>query len=172
LAHFLIPGDTTLESGDASDLFESYHQSLYRALDDKDETTREMLGPYQKRWSPYLLKIAMILQPFIDIDTDLISTKALTGAKSVVDYAIKSTTYLFQNDLGETAQQRKQRKVKEYIAKKGGQVTHAALQKSKVLGGGTREYEAAIESLEAAGEVVVTKKESKGEWIYTLNTEN
>ena len=112
----------------------------------------------------------MLLQPFIDNGTTFIGSDAITGAKSVVDYAIKSTTHLFQNDLGETEQQRKQRKVKEYIARKGGQVTHSVLQKSRVLDGGTKDYEYVIECLEDAGDLVVDRTPTKkGRHVYTLS---
>jgi len=149
--------------------FESIHQGLYRGMERQDEVTKEFLSPYLKRWSPYILKIAIILQPFINNDTDEIGEQAIMGANSVVEYAIKSTIFLFQNELGETQQQKKQRKILEYIAKRGGKVTRSTLQKSKVLGGGTTDYDYVCEALETTGDLVIDKTNGrKAEWLYTL----
>ncbi len=110
-------------SGSGKRSFESIHQGLYGGMERQDEVTKEFLSPYLKRWSPYILKIAMILQPFINNGTDEIGEQAIMEANSVVEYAIKSTIFLFQNELGETQQQKKQRKILEYIAKRGGKVS-------------------------------------------------
>ena len=151
--------------------FESIHQGLYRGMGRQDEKTKEFLSPYLKRWSPYILKIAMILQPFINSSSIEIGEQAIMGANSIVEYAIKSTIFLFQNELGETAHQMKQRKILEYIAKRGGKVKRSVLQKSKVLGGGTTDYDYVCESLETAGDIVIAKSsERKTEWEYILTT--
>jgi hypothetical protein len=158
-------------SDQAKHLFHSIHDSMYKEIGRQDEKTKEFLSPYLKRWSPYVLKIAMILQPFISNGTNQISKEAIEGAYSIVEYAIKSTNYLFNNELGETKQQTKQRKVLEYIAKHNGKVKRSVLQKSKVLGGGTQDYEYILETLETAGEIVVDRTSKwKGEWVYILTT--
>lgn len=166
-----IPQDSYWVLSDTTKhLFNSIHNSLYNEMDKQDLITKEFLSPYLKRWSPYILKIAMILQPFIN-NTNEIGNKAIEGAYSIVEYAIKSTIYLFKYELGETDQQTKQRKVLEYIAKRGGKVNRSTLQKSKVLGGGTMDYDYVLKSLETAGHILVDESsDKKADWLYVLNT--
>jgi hypothetical protein len=116
----------------------------------------------------------MLLQPFIDPESDEISQEAIIGANSIVDYAIKSTTYLFRNTLGESEQQAKQRKVYEYIAKKGGRVSRRTLHQSNILEGGYADYDYQCESLESAGRIKTIKQEKDKvtTWEYELATEN
>jgi len=167
----ILPERAWLLSSEGKRSFESIHQGLYKGMGRQDEKTKEFLSPYLKRWSPYILKIAMILQPFINSNTIEIGEQAIIGANSIVEYAIKSTIFIFQNELGETAHQTKQRKILEYIAKRGGKVKRSVLQKSKVLGGGTTDYDYVCESLETTGDIVIKKPgERKAEWKYVLTT--
>ena len=43
---------------------------MYRDFDKLPDKTKEILGPYLKRWSPYILKIAMLLQIVDDPKSD------------------------------------------------------------------------------------------------------
>ncbi len=116
-----LPPDRAYRLGeDSKEYFRGLHGSLYSRLGKCSDSTQRILQPYLKRWSPYLLKLAMLLQPFVDAETDEIGTEALDGAAFLVDDAMDSTIWLFENELGESAHQRKCRKVYEYIEKKGG----------------------------------------------------
>jgi hypothetical protein len=119
------------------------------------ERGREMLEPYVKRWSPYALKIGILLQPFVDCSSTVIGLDALQGAIKIVEYAMQSTKWLFQNELGESDFQRKCRKVLEYIANRGGETGRQNLISSKVLEGGVKEYDQVLESLEQAGKIEI-----------------
>jgi DNA primase len=154
----------------AKEYFGAVHTELYQVMRQQSERTQEILNPYLKRWSPYILKLAMIMQIFFDPETDIIDTQAIEAAKSIVDYAIKSTTFLFENSLDESEEQTKQRVVLEYIAEKDGQVDRATLQSSKKLKGGAKDYDDVCESLEAAGKTVIHKPDEnkKGTWYYTV----
>lgn len=159
-------------SDEAKQLFESMHNELYQVFYEQNENTQAILGPYVKRWSPYILKIGMIFELCRYSDDFTIRSESINAAKSVVDYAVKSTTHLFENELGESPHRRKCRKVKEYIAKKGGQVTRATLQSSRVLEGGSSEYDYVLESLETAGQINITEgHRNKARWLYTLTTD-
>ena len=93
------------------------------------------------------MKIAMLLQ-IVD-DPKVIGSKNVQSMapKSIVDYAIKSTTYLFKNELGESEQQRKRRKILQYIATRKGKLTRGKLIRSKVLPGSVKEYDGVINTL-------------------------
>jgi hypothetical protein len=151
--------------------FEAVHAELYKTVKKENETTQRILNPYLKRWSPYILKLAMLMQVFIDPGTDRISVPAIEAAKSIVDYAIKSTTHLFQNQLGESKHQAKERRVIEYIASQGGRTVRSQLQRSHTLEGGTEEYDCVCTSLEDAGKLKINNDSSlqKKDWEYTLS---
>jgi hypothetical protein len=158
-------------SASAAIYFTKLHNEIYKEISTHGETTRKILAPYLKRWSPYILKLAMINQVLIDPSKD-ISVEAIQGAYSLVKYAIESTTYLFQNDLGESEHQRKCRTVLEYIAKKGGIVTRHDLMSSRQLDGGFKEYDYILDSLIAAGRVDVDKAPKlKNNWRYLIDGE-
>ena len=158
--------------GETRQLFEAYHSGLYDALYNESDKAQEILGPYVKRWSPYLLKIAMILQFIEDPDSTVIRPQALEFSKGIVDYAVKSTTHLFQTELGETEHQRKCRKVIEYIARQGGKVSWGTLLRSKTLDGGSSEYEYACTTMTQSGTIIFDiSSEQKKNHLLILNTE-
>ena len=153
----------------AKERFESIHKRMYRDFDKLPGKTKEILGPYLKRWSPYILKIAMLLRVVDDPKSDRIKKRAINGAKSIVDYAIKSTTYLFKNELGESEQQRKRRKILHYIATRGGKVPRGKLIRSKVLPGSVKEYDGVINTILSEGSIDVDRSASREyDWIYIL----
>ena len=155
-------------SFEAKEFFNSVHDNLYLELSKHEERTKDILGPYLKRWSPYIIKISMLMQPFINKDTDHIGPEAIMGGISIVDQAIKSTTFLFKNELGETPQQRKQRLVLEYIAKRGGKVKRNNLLGSKILDGGKKDYDYVIETMLDTGEIAVEPAAEKKNLVYVL----
>ena len=79
---------------------------------------REILEPHLKRWSPCLLKLAMIMQLFIDPKSKEIEVEALYSAFAILIPAIKSTAILIEGELGESEHQRKCRKLFEWICKR------------------------------------------------------
>ena len=82
---------------------------------------------------------------------------------------MKSTVYLFKNELGESEQQRKRKKILQYIATRGGQVKRGQLIRSKVLPGSVKEYDGVINTLLSEGSLDVDKSASQEyEWIYIL----
>jgi len=153
----------------AKERFNSIHRKMYKEFSKQPEKTREILGPYLKRWSPYILKIAMLLQVVEDPNSRKIKQRAIKGAKSIVDYAMKSTVYLFKNELGESEQQGKKRKILQYIAIRNGKVTRGQLIRSKVLAGSVKEYDGVIKTLLSEGSIGVDNSPSREyEWIYIL----
>lgn len=159
-------------SAHGQDVFKAMHKQLYVELHKLPEKSQEIIAPYVKRWSPYILKIAMLLELIADPNSDQINAESILGASSIVEYAIKSTTFLFQNDLGESIQQRKQRIVLEYIAKKKGRVERAQLLSSRVLDGGAPEYDNVLNNLEGTGQILVSKNGNQSKWTYSLTINN
>ena len=146
-------------SREASEFFEGIHQGIYSALEQCDERDQELLSPYVKRWSPYVLKLAILFQIVINPQGD-IGKEAIQAGAAVVEYAIKSTVHLFQGELSESQFQQKCRAVLEYIAKKDGSITRAKLLQSHVLQGGVKDYDEVLETLEQSGKVGIIESDS------------
>ena len=98
--------------------FESMHNSLYMMTKSYSDKCKEILEPFLKRWSPYILKLSMIMQLFIDHQSKEIGDEAINSAMAVLLPAIKSTAHLFEGELGESEHQRKCRVVLDWISKK------------------------------------------------------
>jgi hypothetical protein len=103
------------------------------------------------------------MQVFIDPEANEISVEALNGAKAILDFVIPSTKILLENEIGESQDQRKQRKILEYLKKKGGSIDWRTLQQSELFDGGFAEYKYAVESMESAGliQIIMDGKQIK-----------
>lgn len=157
-------------SKEAKALYKQIHSDLYK-MDNVDEKRQNILKPFVKRWSPYLLKLAMIMQYCMNPKKDKITAAAVKSANAVLTYAITSTKLLFQNDLGQSEHQQKCTKVLKYVAKQGGKVTRSQLQRSHTLDGGNTDYEYVLSSLIMGNQVVVdTTPDRKGDWLYLLKS--
>lgn len=156
-------------SQSAKIVFESAHLSLYSMTKTYSDKCQEILDPYLKRWSPYILKLAMIMQLFEDPHTNEISDTSINAAMSILLPAIKSTALLFEGELGESDQQKKTRLINEWICnriKKDKPPTWAALITSGVLEGGAGMYEYPMKTLVEGGLVNEIQKPHKKDWLY------
>ncbi len=151
-------------SKDAKNMFHELHDGLYDQNKSLDERARSIIGPYLKRWSPYLLKIAMIFQPFFEKEKGhlrtsdhIIEPNALEAASSIVGHAIKSTVYLFDHKLGASPHQDKCRILLEYIAKRDGKVLRKKITASRILEGGAKDYDYVLQTLHETGKLRTIK---------------
>jgi hypothetical protein len=134
---------------------------MFSRFQESNEGTKSILDPFLKRWSPNVLKSAILFQYLLDSETQTISDSAVMGGISLSLYAEQCTRYLFDRELGESVHQSKQRKLIEYIAERGGTVVRRKLLASKLLDGGHNEYDYVLSSLEQAGRLHVEKIENK-----------
>ena len=152
--------------------FEKMHIQLYQIAVPYSDKCREILEPYLKRWSPYLLKLAMIMRLFEDPHAHDISVTSLNSAMAVLLPAIKSTAHLFEGELGESEHQRKCRIVFEWICKRiknKNSPTWKSIIASKQLEGGSAEYEYVMKTLIESGKLKeIQKGTNKKEWLYVL----
>lgn len=133
------------------------------------------MEPYLKRWSPYVLKLAMLFRPFEDPLSHELSDSSIESAMSYLLPAIKSTAYLFEGELGESEHQRKCRKVYEWICMRmqtrGTPVKWSEIMCSKTLEGGATEYEYVCKTLVESGRVVADIRVPKKDSLYAINTQ-
>lgn len=164
-------------SGQAKLLFESLHEDIYKFHKSYDEKSQELLEPYVKRWSPYLLKLAMIMRLFEDQKSREISESALLAALTVLLPAMQSTVLLFEGELGESEYQRKCRVLFEWICKRigttGAPVLRKAIFQSKKLNDGPTEYDHVLNTLIESGKIkLVTEGRKKNDWEYSLEEQS
>lgn len=165
---------------DSRSYFERIHAGIYAAIEQLNDRDQELLAPYIKRWSPYVLKVAMIFQAVQDPKkwiqdveggkTGFVSVENIQAAAAVVEYAMKSTVYLFQDQLGMSKFQMACKAVLEFIAKNGGTVIRHKLLSSKVLSDGAKQYDEIIETLMQQNriEIIPNKHKIKKNERYQL----
>lgn len=154
----------------AACIFEEFHEGMYRQFYELNDHMQGILDPYLKRWSPYVLKLSIAMQLFIDKDARQIGPEAVVSAISIVEYAIRSTTFLFQHELGESEHQRQQRLILEFVAKRGGSAKWLEIIGSKKLSGGSKEYADVVQTLVESGRLNEQKTTLKKDWTYFLDT--
>jgi len=146
--------------------FRMIHSSLYQMVrvSKYDERCQKFLEPYLKRWSPYILKLAMLFRIIEDPLSNELSISSLKAATEIIRIAIKSTAKLFEKELGESQDQKKQRLIYERIAQRAetGKTTkfHDLLRR-RILDGNSKEYEEVLETLEDSGKIVCLNSEIK-----------
>ena len=154
--------------------FDTIHEALYQMVrvSKYDERCQKFLEPYLKRWSPYILKLAMIFRVIEDPLSNNLSISSIKAATEIIRVAIKSTAKLFKKELGESEDQRKQRKVYEWVVKrsaKDGKAPYYKLPQSKLLDGGSDEYEKVIQTLIDSRKIQCTNcSEPKQKWLLEV----
>ena len=160
-------------SGLAKTQFESMHNQLYQMGRAYSENCQEILEPYLKRWSPYILKLAMIIRIFEDHTSKEISDTAINSAMAIILPAIKSTANLFEGELGESEHQRKCRIVFDWICQKFKKTSEPVKWKdiitSRKLEGGSAEYEYVCKTLIESGKLIFKENIIKKECLYAPN---
>jgi hypothetical protein len=146
---------------DAQKVFEDYHNEMFSRFRDSKDGIKSILDPFLKRWSPSVLKSAILFQYLLDSESQTISEPAVMAGISLSLYAEKCTRYLFERELGESTHQSKQRKVIEYLANRGGAVTRQTMIASKLLDGGFNEYDYVLSSLEQSGKLFMETTDGK-----------
>ena len=152
-------------SGQAKRSFNDFHKAIYNESKQYGEHAQEILQPYLKRWSPDLLKIAMILQLFVDADTELIDELSILMAYNILYPAMRSTAMLLEKELGESDYQRKCRIVFDWVCgrikKTGNSVKRQEIMSSRKLKNGSKEYDSVLQTLIEEGKIELKKTSSK-----------
>ena len=156
---------------EAKILYENIHTNIYKMVNAYDEKCQEILEPFVRRWSPYILKLSMIMQFLENPNTNEIQALAIKSAWAVALIAIKSTAFLYQGELGESENQRKCRILLEFIqrkyAEKNAPILRQLIMSSKKLEGGSKEYDDVLDMLIQQGRIEVDmNKKKKNEWTY------
>lgn len=157
-------------SGPARALFKEIHKQIYTLAHSYGDSQQDTLDPYVKRWSPYVIKLAMLIQPFENVDSPGISETSLQAAAMIVRIAIRSTAQLFAQELGISEHQRKCDKLYAWIRKRfidtNLAVPKKAILQSRKLTGGSKEYNVILETLVESGLLEEIRTTKKMDWSY------
>ena len=168
-------GDITFSLSAAARMqFQSVHTSLYLMVRQSkyDERCQSFLEPYLKRWSPYVLKLAMLFNILEDPTSEVISERSIKAATEIIKLAIKSTAKLFEKELGESEDQSKQRKVYGWVSNrctKNKKAPFYSLIASRLLDGGSKEYEEVVQTLIDSQKIrCFNQSEGKKNWLLEV----
>ena len=164
LADMTVPIEYRIGDG-ARKVFDQYHRSMFDRFYKMTESERVWMEPFVKRFGPNALKVAMVSQFLINSSENVIGDHAMLTGISLVSYSEICTRFLFRRELGESNFERKARIVVAWLAKQGGSCILKKLYSSKALGGGAKDYDYILRSLETQGRVVVDAQE--GNWKPT-----
>lgn len=160
------------------EVFKQYHEELYLYIRDLPAEMKKKMEIYPKRWSPYILKIAMILQPFFEFDKNRgsfnthyfqISPEAISAAATYMASTIAGTTLLFKTEIGVDSHQRECDKLLKYIARSGGTVRRKEILRNYRIKGGSKALDELERTLEESGRVTIMKSEKTLNNIYKVS---
>lgn len=152
----------------AEQLQEEIHAAIYNHI--KKFNDVPLLREFSARWSTMVLKIALIMEYFIDIRSMTLSREAVEAAFSIVKPAIDSTIKLLGTTLMCTEPQRKQEQLFRYIVRKYKENDNQAISRkkiftSRILDTG-KDYEEHLDTLEGAGRIKCEIKHPKMDSLY------
>lgn len=140
---------------------EKCHKEMYKMVWEDKPSLEDRLTPYLKRWSPYVIKIATIMQMVENPMSTHIGLSAMKAAKAIVWPAIMSTIDLFENHLGMSDHQDKCLKLYRFIDNKFSvnekPITRQYICASEVLTGGSKEYTEVLSTLVDEGKLIFSK---------------
>ena len=133
------------------------HEQLFDLKKECSSRMESIIDPFIKRWSPYLIKIALLYELLDNPNSCEISGASILKAENFLMTAVRSTIKLFSGELGESEFQRSARLVYEYIAKRsqaGETAKYSRIVKSEKLNGNTKEYDEVLMYLESTEQIV------------------
>jgi hypothetical protein len=126
----------------------------------------DLIEPFFRRLSPYILKIAMLMQYAEDPASAKINDKSIYNALQVVDCAFMSTKWLIYEYISGTNFDDQIKVVLEYLANNKGQCTWKDLNSSHKIEGGAKAYKKVLKHLKDNG--IVSYSFIKGKTKTTL----
>ena len=149
-------------SESASDLYDEIFKIIYDYKKTFDESVHNKLDLFLNRWGAYVLKVAIIMQVFLEPAKKELTPKAIAAAFYYIHPAIKSTIHLYEGKLGETEFETNCRELYEFICRTvqraGHPVTKREIYSSKCIKGiKSKDYSEIIERLVISGKIKETK---------------
>ena len=143
-------------SDEAREYFSGWHHAIWdlKEIMDEEQFLYDLLRSYSSRWSPYCIKLSMILQQCLAPRTEIITLRAVQGAISILDFVVQSTKDLFRRELGETHVEESKRRVLEYVAGQGEAQWRKLLQSRTLRHATAKKYEEVVNDLVESGKLI------------------
>lgn len=146
--------------------FEETHTQMYNVVLQNLPEIKELLLPFLRRWSPYILKVSMVLEFIRDPLSQTISKESIEGAAHIVACAYDSTKWLIERLVLDKDFFKNVVLVFFYILSKGGSIERKQLQQSRVVD--SEAMDAALKYLGLCGKIEVVSSGSKSCEIYQI----
>jgi hypothetical protein len=158
-------------SDEAKVRFERYHKEIYDHVYScvEVENCQQELNSNCKRWSPYIIKMAMVLQPFFDPNSNEISALAIDAGYAIVRCAMLSTVELVTNHLKTSSVDQTSNDLLAWIIKRYRKCGRAVLRKEILASkkcNGRREYDECLGMLIECGSLLEGKDAKKASVPY------
>lgn len=147
-------------SKEGKEVYTDIHNSMYNLIKYKDMNFIECLDPFMRRWSPYVLKIAMLIEYCKDSCSTKISKDSIWQAFKVVDVAYTSTLKLLDEYIIISEKEKLAQKVILRMKRHGNKLTRKELLESKIMKG-CEEYDSTMKYMEIANKIKITYKNKK-----------
>lgn len=141
----------------ARNYFESYHYQLETETKNFSAKESSIIEPFFKRWSPYILKIAMLMRFAKDKESTIIDEYDIYNAAIIVKAASASTGWLVREHITKPREDRDKDIILTYLAENNGSRTWGEISTCKrIKEGGSKKYEALLKQLVDDGKISVT----------------
>ena len=107
-------------SKEAETVFTDIHNDMYNKVRSETKQIKDYIDPFLRRWSPYILKIAMLLHLAKDQNSNTLDKNDIEGGGHVVECAYKSTKWLLNNYILESEVAKQSKIILRYIVNEGG----------------------------------------------------
>ncbi|OLN26308.1 hypothetical protein DVDV_2756 [Desulfovibrio sp. DV] len=156
-----------LLSNDAKIAFNDVHKMMYDRVRGETKQIKDYIEPFLRRWSPYILKIAMLLHLAEDQKSTILDRKDIEGGGYVVECAYTSTKWLLTNFILESEVAKRSKVILRYIAKENGSCL-----RPKLLQGNKNfnadEIDKIIKYLEETGQIIIVADTLKTKTVYQI----
>lgn len=140
--------------------FIEMHNNMYEFVESKDQDFSDCLNPFLRRWSPYVLKIAMLIEYCKNSESSVISKNSLLLAFRVVEVAYVSTLKLLSEYIVSNETIKSVEKVLNLLKRNNGMVTRKKLLESKIKNN-HKEYDFLIEYMVQTEKIKVNFQNNK-----------
>lgn len=154
-----------------SEKAEKYIEQCYGLMHERKlKSKNKKLDPFFQRWDTTLVKLAMLMRILEDPDSNEITERSVMAAFSILNAAVHSTIYLFNNEITDP-HEIKCSKVLTYIRRKcdeKGSVLWKTVMDSKCISGGADIYKPVMKTLEDRGLINVERATKQSEYIIKI----
>ena len=137
----------------AIEYFEWYHKQLRNFVNAYSQDYSELIEPFVKRWSPYFLKIAMLIQFFEDKSKNEITEHSIDKSLKVINSAFESTKFLIHEYITKPKDEERTDIIIQYLQSHNGSCKRKELISSHKLDNGSKEYDKILSQLAEDGRI-------------------